>query len=48
MNKSKWQEYHGFTDEEMELISTIVKETNGKITAINPEVLDYETVKYEF
>jgi len=46
MKKSQWQEYHGFDDEEMELISLVVKETKGKITAIKDKPLNYEDVAY--
>lgn len=46
MNKVSWQEYHGFNYNEMDLISLLVKEYNGKITAINQRILSYEIFAY--
>lgn len=34
MTKKEWQEKHGVSDDGMEFISYILKETSGKITAV--------------
>jgi hypothetical protein len=34
MNRQEWQKYHGFDDQDMALISAILKEFNGSIVSI--------------
>jgi hypothetical protein len=34
MNKQEFQQLHGFSDQEMALISAIIKEFNGSIVSI--------------
>ncbi len=46
MTRLEWQEFYGFTDEEVERIELFWKCTGGKITEIYDKPLDYEYIKY--
>lgn len=48
MTKSEWQVFHGFTDEEMNVIELALSISNGKITDIFNEPLKYQDIKIVF
>ena len=36
MTKSEWQIHHGFTDQEMTIISNLLEAFNGSISKVSP------------
>jgi len=47
MNKLQWQNKHGFTDEDMDLIESCKEIFNGSITMVNNHTWDKEKIIIE-
>ncbi len=46
LTRKEWQEFYGFSDEEVNRIELFWKSSGGKITDIYDALLQYDLIKY--